>query len=122
MKHWKFPLDFLTNEQTTMKRILLIMTLASGLSAVSQQVKPTDTLRPQQDSLKVKVVSSDSKEEKNRNVMLNAANNTMDLSTIIDTRTMMKDKPVIVSVTATKPMIFSEFEKIADGIVVNFGV
>lgn len=75
MKHWKFPLDFLTNEQTTMKRILLIMTLASGLSAASQQVKPTDTLRPQQDSLKVKVVSSDSKEEKNRNVMLNAANN-----------------------------------------------
>lgn len=50
------------------------------------------------------------------------ADNTMDLRTIIDTRTMMKDKPVIVSVTATKPMIFSEFEKIADGIVVNFGV
>lgn len=48
--------------------------------------------------------------------------NTMDLRTILDTKDMMKGKPVIVSVTASKPMIFNEFEKQVDGIVLNFGV
>lgn len=48
--------------------------------------------------------------------------NTMDLRTILDTRDMMNGKPVIVSVTASKPMIFNEFEKQVDGIVLNFGV
>ena len=34
----------------------------------------------------------------------------------------MGDKPVIVSVTADKPMIFAEFENLVDAIVLNFGV
>ncbi|WBL24968.1 glycoside hydrolase family 3 protein [Zunongwangia sp. HGR-M22] len=46
----------------------------------------------------------------------------MDLRTIEDTKMLMGDKPVIVSVTANKPMIFSEFESQVDGIVLNFGV
>ena len=50
------------------------------------------------------------------------ASNTMDLRTILDTKDMMKGKPVIVSVTATKAMVFNEFEKQVDGIVLNFGV
>lgn len=50
------------------------------------------------------------------------ATNTMDLKTILDTRGMMKDKPVIVVVNAAKAMIFSEFEKDADGILLHFGV
>ncbi|MBB6273946.1 beta-glucosidase [Pedobacter cryoconitis] len=50
------------------------------------------------------------------------AYNTMDLRTILDTRAMMKDKPVIVVINASKPMIFSEFEKQAEGIVLHFGV
>lgn len=50
------------------------------------------------------------------------AANTMDLRTILDTKDMMKGKPVIVSVTASKPMIFNEFESQVDGIVLNFGV
>lgn len=50
------------------------------------------------------------------------AANTMDLRTILDTKEMMNGKPVIVSVTASKPMIFNEFEKQVDGIVLNFGV
>jgi len=50
------------------------------------------------------------------------ASNTMDLRTILDTREMMKEKPVIVSITASKPMIFNEFEKNVNGIVLNFGV
>lgn len=48
--------------------------------------------------------------------------NTMDLRTILDTKDMMGGKPVIVSVTASKPMIFNEFENQVDGIVLNFGV
>ncbi|WP_428232383.1 glycoside hydrolase family 3 N-terminal domain-containing protein [Flavobacterium sp.] len=48
--------------------------------------------------------------------------NTMDLRTILDTKDMMNGKPVIVSVTASKPMIFNEFESKVDGIVLNFGV
>lgn len=50
------------------------------------------------------------------------ASNTMDLQTILDTKEMMKGKPLIVSVSASKPMIFNEFEAVADGIVLNFGV
>ena len=50
------------------------------------------------------------------------ASNVMDLRTILDTKEMMKGKPVIVSVAASKPMIFSEFEKEVNGIVLNFGV
>lgn len=50
------------------------------------------------------------------------ASNVMDLRTILDTKEMMKGKPVIVSITASKPMIFSEFEKEVNGIVLNFGV
>jgi len=56
---------------------------------------------------------------KNKSV---TASNTMDLQTIVDTKEMMKGKPVIVSVSAAKPMIFTEFESQADGIVLNFGV
>jgi len=34
----------------------------------------------------------------------------------------MKGKPVIVSVNMSNPMVFSEFEKEANAILVNFGV
>jgi beta-glucosidase len=34
----------------------------------------------------------------------------------------MKDKPVIVSIAMSKPMVFSEFEKEASAILVNFDV
>lgn len=56
---------------------------------------------------------------KDKNV---TASNIMDLRTILDTKSMMKGKPVIVSVTADNPMVFSEFEKEVEGIVLNFGV
>lgn len=46
----------------------------------------------------------------------------MDLQTLLDTRAMMGSKPVVVSVTASGPMIFREFEKQSDGILLNFGV
>ncbi|MBN1625247.1 MAG: glycoside hydrolase family 3 C-terminal domain-containing protein [Deltaproteobacteria bacterium] len=51
-----------------------------------------------------------------------AASNRTDLDLILNTKKLMKDKPVIVSVTVSNPMVFSEFEKAADAIVVNFNV
>jgi beta-glucosidase len=52
----------------------------------------------------------------------NTAANLQDLKTINETKTAMKGKPVIVVVTLSKPMVFSEFEKDANAIVVHFGV
>ena len=48
--------------------------------------------------------------------------NITDLSMVTETYAKMKGKPVIVSVNMSNPMVFSEFEKMADVIVVNFGV
>jgi len=50
-----------------------------------------------------------------------AVNNT-DLAMVTDTYAKMKGKPVIVSVNMSNPMVFSEFEKEANAILVNFGV
>ena len=50
------------------------------------------------------------------------ASNHADLKTILDTREAMKEKPVIVIVEVSRPMIFEEFEKKVDGILVSFGV
>lgn len=48
--------------------------------------------------------------------------NTKDLQTILTTREQMKDRPVIVVVNATRPMVFNEFEQKVEGIVMRFGV
>ena len=48
--------------------------------------------------------------------------NASDLNMVLDTRKAMKSKPVIVSIAMSKPMVFSEFEKSADAIIVNFDV
>jgi beta-glucosidase len=50
------------------------------------------------------------------------AGNYNDLKTIRDTKAAMKGKPVIVSITLSKPTIPAEFEKDANAIVANFGV
>jgi len=50
------------------------------------------------------------------------ATNISDLKAVLDARKAMKGKPVIVSISMSKPMIFSEFEKEADAILVNFEV
>ena len=50
------------------------------------------------------------------------ATNVSDLKMVLDARKVMKNKPVIVSVAMSKPMVFSEFEKEADAIIVNFDV
>lgn len=48
--------------------------------------------------------------------------NKTDLDLVLNTKKLMKNKPVIVSVTLSNPMVFAEFEKVADAIVVNFNV
>ncbi|MNV32013.1 hypothetical protein D3C71_1233370 [compost metagenome] len=67
------------------------------------------------------VIDPSIKNRSYKNKMVTAAN-VMDLQTILDTKDMMKDKPVLVAVTANKPMVFAEFEKEVSGIVLNFGV
>ncbi|BAV06568.1 beta-glucosidase [Filimonas lacunae] len=76
---------------------------AQSIAAGDQVIDPTITNR----SYKGKTV---------------VAANIMDLRTILDTKAMMKNKPVVVSVTAAKPMVFREFESHVNGIVLNFGV
>lgn len=48
--------------------------------------------------------------------------NISDLAMVTDTYAKMKGKPVIVSIDMSNPMVFSEFEKDANAILVNFGV
>jgi beta-glucosidase len=50
------------------------------------------------------------------------ATNLSDLKMVLDTRRAMKNKPLIVVVDVSKPMVFSEFEKETDAIIVTFGV
>jgi beta-glucosidase len=50
------------------------------------------------------------------------ASNVTDLKSILETRSRMKGKPVIVIVQAAGPMVFREFEKEVDAILLSFGV
>ena len=50
------------------------------------------------------------------------ATNITDLAMVTDTYNKMKGKPVIVSINMTNAMVFSEFEKQSNAILVNFGV
>lgn len=50
------------------------------------------------------------------------ATNFSDLKMVLYTRKVMKGKPVIVSIAMSKPMVFREFEKEADAILVTFDV
>lgn len=48
--------------------------------------------------------------------------NVADLKSILDTRALMKGKPLIVVVAGNKPMVFNEFEKDVDAILYGFGL
>lgn len=47
--------------------------------------------------------------------------NANDLEILLRTRDMMQEKPVIAVIDVANPMIFNEFEKDMDGIVIHFG-
>ncbi len=50
------------------------------------------------------------------------ATNLQDLYSIYDTYAKMNGKPVIVSVSMDNPMVFNEFERLVDGLLINFRV
>jgi beta-glucosidase len=50
------------------------------------------------------------------------ASNITDLTMVTDAHKKMKGKPVIVSVQVATPMVFAEFEKYADAILIQFDV
>jgi len=50
------------------------------------------------------------------------ATNLGDLKMVLDAKKAMKEKPVVVAVTVSNPMVFSEFEKETHAILVSFGV
>lgn len=50
------------------------------------------------------------------------ASNVTDLKLIHDTKKIMNGKPVIVIIDALRPMVFHEFEKDVNGILMGFGV
>ena len=52
----------------------------------------------------------------------NKATNEQDLDIILETKTIMKDKPVIVSMNCKNPTIVGEFENKVDSILINFNV
>lgn len=56
---------------------------------------------------------------KNKSVTVS---NTTDLNTILITKKQMGDKPVIVVVNINRPMVFREFEKHVDGIILSFNI
>ena len=41
---------------------------------------------------------------------------------IYDTYAKMNGKPVVISVSMDNPMVFNEFERLADGLLINFKV
>jgi len=50
------------------------------------------------------------------------SSNVTDLKSILDTKTAMGNKPVIVCMTLSNPTVVAEFETKVDGIVISFGV
>ncbi len=50
------------------------------------------------------------------------ATNITDLKMILETKKVMKNKPVIVSISVSNPMVFNEFEKEANAILCTFEV
>ena len=45
-----------------------------------------------------------------------------DLNTVLETRRLMGDKPVVVVISATRPFVPAEFEPAADAVLVHFGI
>ncbi len=50
------------------------------------------------------------------------SSNESDLKLILETKKAMNDKPVIVSIAMSKPMVFNEFEKEVNAIILSFDV
>ncbi|HLO59172.1 MAG TPA: glycoside hydrolase family 3 N-terminal domain-containing protein [Bacteroidales bacterium] len=93
----------------------------NGYVPISLQYKPYKAV----DARDVSLAGGDPLEKftnrsyKNKTV---TPSNTGDLNMVLDARKAMKDKPVIVVIDVSKPMVFSEFENQANAIILAFGV
>ncbi len=93
----------------------------NGYVPISLQYKPYTAVNARDTS----IAGGDPLEKftnRSYNNKTSTAINTKDLDMVTDTYSRMKGKPVIISINLNNPMIFSEFEKDANAIVVNFGV
>jgi beta-glucosidase len=95
----------------------------NGYLPVSLQYKPYTAVNAREHSIAAgdPVVDADIK---NRSYKGKTATvlNTKDLDVIIETRGKMRDKPVIVVADVSRPMVFREFERSVDAIIVRFGI
>lgn len=93
----------------------------NGYIPISLQYKPYKAV----DAHETSIAGGDPLEKfTNRSYKNKSVNtvNSSDLDLVLNTRKSMKDKPVIVSIAMSNPMVFNEFEKDADAILVNFEV
>ena len=95
----------------------------SGYVPISLQYGPytATTARPQSIAFGDPVVDSTNKNRSYAGKTITVAN-TNDLKVILDTKTAMGGKPVIVSLSLSNPAVLGEFEKQVSGIIINFGV
>lgn len=95
----------------------------NGYVPISLQYRPYKAKYAREKSIAAgdPVIDPTIKDRSYRNKVVETSNST-DLRLIQDTKGMMKGKPVIVSITANKPMIFHEFETDVQAILMNFGI
>ncbi|WP_121355687.1 glycoside hydrolase family 3 protein [Flavisolibacter nicotianae] len=95
----------------------------SGYVPISLQYGPytAETARQQSLAAGDPVVDPTNTNRSYKGKTITAANYT-DLKTILDTKTAMAGKPVIVSLALSNPAVMAEFEKEVQGILASFGV
>ncbi|MBS4193616.1 glycoside hydrolase family 3 C-terminal domain-containing protein [Bacillus sp. FJAT-49870] len=91
----------------------------TGYVPISLQYKPYKA-----EYAREKSIAGDPREVLDRNYRnkLFTPPNTTDLDLIMETKKVMKGKPVIVSLLLSKPAVVEEFEKEVEAIIANFGV
>jgi beta-glucosidase len=95
----------------------------NGYMPISLQYKPYTAVNARKQSIAAgdPVVDKEITNRSYRGKTVTAVN-TKDLDAILDTREKMRDKPVIVVANVSRPMVFKEFEKDVDAILVRFGI
>lgn len=92
-----------------------------GYLPISLQYRPYTA----KNARKTSIAGGDFREEDSNRSYYNKTNtayNESDLDNILEAKKLMGDKPVIMSMTIHNPTVVEEFEKIVDGIFVDFGI
>lgn len=95
----------------------------NGYMPISLQYKPYKATSAREHSIAAgdPVIDPDITDRTYINKSVVAANST-DLDVILSTKEKMKERPVIVVVNLTRPMVFNEFEPEVEGIIARFGI